>query len=313
MGYDGDLETTFKFGLAANWNNEAEHFELTKEWEGKIGPIIVVFLKVKKKINSLIGNKEGNGALKKLPDVVKRKCSAIARIVGRQPVMLEVISPGISLQGSWSMVNMITTAKGAKRPHELGTKLELQTKFNPLIGGKGTIDVVAVAEKIPEIGQIIEAIEIALGILSVQLTFAISLIGEISAFVDISGFYTSNQSMEFEKCDIRISGKVGFEVILKIEGSWDVKKFILLGDVKVSVEASAKAESYLTPKLGIGADEIGPYLEASVSFEGISLTLEIKGTFGKSSSSRSHKITIVEKPKDPIFGGRNHFAKNEKK
>ncbi|HSD07018.1 OmpA family protein [Flavobacterium sp.] len=307
-GYDGDLETQFKIALSASWNKDSEHFDLSKEWEGKIAAFIKMFLFVKKMVNLLIGNKGGNSALKNLPGGTKNKCSAIAALIGRSPVMIEVLSPSVSTQVSWSLLNMVTTAKGMKRPPELGTKLELELKLSPLIGGKGTIDVVAVAEKIPAIGQAITAIEVALGVLGVQLTFAISLVGEVGLTAKTSGFYTSSYKMEYDNYEVQLENKFGIEVVLKISGEWEVKSFILWGDsVPITAEASAKAESYFTTKGSFGADQIGRFFNASVSFEGIYLTVEVKGSVGKMQNSRNHKITLVPKPKDPILGGNYYF------
>ncbi len=151
-GYDGTLDTKFKIGIGVSWNNEKTKREFSYEWEKKIAAVIRIFLKVKQIANSIVGDNENGGAIKRMPAYVQEKVKLTAAKIGRLPCRIGDQLAGTELQLTWS-----NAARAADPKNELATELEAVFGFAPLIGGKGTLDLIACAKFIPPLSGIIES------------------------------------------------------------------------------------------------------------------------------------------------------------
>lgn len=297
-GYDGNLETEFKVALGAEFDDSKQKFDFSKELKYKIERLIKIFLGIKRGINYLIGDTEDGGLVKKLPNSVKEQMNRTASKLGRLPMNFTIMSPGLSAEFSWYL------ASRDEPFYEVVTMIEGEANFGPLIGGKGTLDLIAVAEYIPYIGQVVKAVDVSLNTLGFNTVFALSAVGEVSLKAKLNTYYSELTKLHIQdksKYLVELAGKFGLEVELSVKGKWEFKTFVIVGDEhELIAEGSAKATSYIKPSIGIEADEKGIFIRAKADFDGLKIVLEIKGGFDKVSRSRVVNIVIVEEKKDII-------------
>lgn len=309
-GYDGDLQTTFKFGGGVIYNKVKK--DVSYKIEPKIRFIIKSFLKIKHTIDILIGgDKAKKNGFNFLPEKMKNACASLAAKLNRQPIMLEIGSPAVSLEFNYKNVY------NPPSPLSVVRQVEANIKFSPFLTGKGTLDLIAIASEVPYIGNIVRAVDTALVALNINAVFAISAIDEIGFEIKVSGLYHEKTGFNFfnkNNCGADVKGRFGLEVELSAKGSWKIKTWILWGDEhSVKAGASAKASSFFVPKIGFGGDKKGFYLEGAVEFTGIKIVMEIYAEYGKAKYSLPKEIVIVKAPEEPIFGGKKYFNENDKK
>jgi hypothetical protein len=308
-GYDGNSEIKFKVGGGVTYNNVQK--EISYEFAGKIRPILKTFLKIKNTINKLIGGNEAKNGFNFLPKDMQNACASLAAKLKRQPVMLEIGSPSVSFELNYKNVY------NPPSPLSVVRQLEAHLKFSPFLTGKGTLDLIAIASRMPYIGRIVRTVDTALVALNINAVFAISAIGEIGFEIIVSALYHEKTGFKFfneDNYSVKANGRFGLEVELSAKGDWKIKTWILWGDEhSMKAGASATASSFFEPTLGFAADEKGPYLEGAVEFSGIKIVLEIYGEIDGLRKSANKDIVIVEAPKEPILGGRKYFNYENKK
>ncbi len=298
-GYDGDLETTFKLALGAAWDKETVTSDLSFEWEGKIKKVIGYFLKVKRIINDLVGGKTGKALQQLLPEEIKARIVATAAKIKRAPVMMEIFSPAISTEIVWQLANIKNLEDS-----NIVTEIEATLKFDPLIGGKGTLDLIACAEYIPAIQAIVTTVDTALHILGIDVTFAISLVGQFSVEGSTKFIYSSETGLKITEGEVKAIGEIGLEVELSAEGEWKVDTWFFEIDAKLSVGAKAFSKFHLN--FGAGADEQGPYLDAHLDFDGVKIVLYVEGKLMNLGGKKRVDITIAKETPN-ILGGKYYL------
>lgn len=285
-GYDGSLMIKFGFKLTAKWNKKSNEASLGEDWAKKMRKYLFYFLKLKRAINKLV-HKEQLSETNLGANIMAR--------LAKKPITLEVLSPGISFDFGWNL-----EAESVAATQEIGILFSGKLKFDPLVGGKGRLDLFAVSQKVPAIGQVITLLDLTLSVLNVDPVFDLILHGKIG--VEIEG--TINTLGGSKKLQGGITGKFGVEIVLSVKASGKVKS------IKWKAEASAKAESYFHPKAFLGTDdEGGLYIDAKVDFTGIKATFTLKAEAGFVGRSKKVDKTIVEK-KDNIIGGKYYFNKD---
>jgi len=280
-GYDGSLMIKFGFKFTAKWNGGADKSEFGTDWSKKIQKFLLYFLKLKRLVSGLVH--------KNKIDETNLGAKILQRIK-RKPITIEVYAPGMSFDIGWKLQN------GKEQfLNKVGTLIEGKLNFDPLIGGEGRLDLFAAATKVPAIGQVIQALDLALSVVNVDPVFDLKLIGQITAEFNFE-FDTSRN--ELQKGEGKIEGKVGIMIELSVKASGKVDAIIFEADY--SLEAKGVAESYLIPRLGMGADDDGVYIDASVDFTGIKVTLIFKADFKGASREKKLEKIIVEKKENML-------------
>lgn len=288
-GYDGSLMMKFGFKFTAKWNGGLDTSEFGTDWSKKIQKFLLYFLKLKRLVSGLVHKNK----------VPKTGLSAkILQRLTKKPITIEVYAPGMSFDIGWKLQN------GKEQYiNKVGTLIEGKLKFDPLIGGEGRLDLFAIATKVPAIGQVIQALDLALSVINVDPVFDLKLIGQITAEFNFE-FDTTQEKLQ--KGEGKIEGKLGIKIELSVKASGKVDAIIFKADY--SFEAKGIAESYLIPRLGMGADDDGVYIDASVDFTGIKVTLVLKAEFGMKGRSTKLEKMIVEKKENML--GKKYYINN---
>ncbi|MFK7114010.1 hypothetical protein V3468_06100 [Flavobacterium oreochromis] len=304
-GYNNELETTFKIALGAEFNDKRQKFDLTPEFEVKIKNLMKLFLSIKREVNNLLGDNENGGLVNRLPSTVKDKIKSTALKLGRAPITFEVMSPSLSFQLSWFCQNNYA------KHFEVVQMIEGEFNFGPLIGAKGTLDLIAVSTYIPYIGQIVDKVDKALDLIGLKTTFAISGVGEIGVRAKLNSKYSKIYGFEFDKekgGGVELNGKFGLEIELSAKGKWEVRTYVIVGAKHdIVAEASLIGTSYIKPAAGFTANnKDGLLIYFKADFDGAKVVGELKGGIDKATRSYTKEIIIFDEKPD-LFKFKHSF------
>ncbi|QNK63442.1 hypothetical protein H7F33_02720 [Pedobacter sp. PAMC26386] len=284
-GYDGKFVSQFSLVLAGKFNAGLIKVELGYQYEATIRSFLNVFMKAKR-IADAVSHKD-------LSD------SVILSGLLKNPFTLEIEYPKISIGIGWKL------EANAATKEKVVLMAEGKIGFYPLLAGTGKLDLIALAGKLPVVGQVINLLEWTAKILSAKPVFELAAVGEINTGIELKKNF-DKAGTDFE---IAVSGKFGLRIEISIKASGKVDAVIF--SANYSYEGSGVAESYFLPKVSGGTDNLGAYLNASMDFSGVTIILVIKGTFGKSSRAKEVKIDLIDK-KENILKGQYYFIKNDK-
>ena len=218
------------------------------------------------------------------------------------PVFIEFSFPTIRMGGGWYW-QYDNTEKKVKC---IGS---LQFGFEPLIQGKGGIDLVAAAEFIPPVKPVLKALNyVKKGAQWLSENTPVNIDAELYFNLYTKGRVDLRRTIDFyqsrnTKTDVKISLLFGIELGFKIKatieqviytknekaGGDEIKKIGLEGQL------SAEVESGFLGTGTAGRDSQGEYLQLSLDFTGI--TLKVVG-----------KLTIYRNGKKPSnYGLNNRF------
>lgn len=245
----------------------------------KLLSIIAFALKARSKLQGLIGGSK-KSANKKAASKLTGK---LAKRFAKLPFSLEILSPAIS-----------TGFMFKPMPHEDRGKVPVQAKIyvnaNPLFGAKGTLDILAMLGLLPAVGQTASLILALLDVLGIELSFTLSLKGELGLLIEDTFIINELDNTSF---NAKIQGKIGF--IAEVGGKLSGAGVEIIMGVK---EASLKGvgESYLLPMLGAGYNDKGIYIDLRIDFAG--LVVKVVGETQKKEDEDSSDSG--EKPKKPL-------------
>lgn len=282
-GYDGKFHTEFSLALAAKWNGGSSKTDFAPKYARTIKDFLGVFMKTKRLVDSLSHR-----------DIAD---SVVLTQLMKNPFTMQIDYPKACIGVGWKL----ETNPNARQKAVL--MAEGKIGFYPLLAGKGKLDLLALSEKLPVVGQVINALDWAANIVRIKPVFDLAAVGEINVGIELKKNF-SKSTTDFE---VSLTGKFGLRIELSIKASGTVEAVIFTADY--SFEASGVAESYFLPKISAGSDDIGAYINGNLDFSGVTIVLIIKGTFGKGSRSKEVKFDIIEK-KENIFKGQYYFIKN---
>lgn len=282
-GYDGKYKTEFSLALAAKWNGGSTKTDMAPKYAPVIKDFLGVFMKTKKLVDSL--------SHRDLAD------SVVMNKLLKNPFTMQIDYPKIAIGAGWKL----ETNPNAKEKAVL--MAEGKIGFYPLLAGKGKLDLLALTEKLPVVGQVINLLDWAATMIKIKPVFELAAVGEINVGIELKKNFSKSRT-DFE---VSLNGKFGLRLEISVKASGTVQAVVFSADY--SFEASGVAESYFLPKVSGGTDDLGAYINGNLDFSGVTIILVVKGTFGKGSRSKEVKLEVVEK-KENILKGQYYFIKN---
>ena len=292
--------------LKASINNSANHHDYSAGIEDKLNTILGVISGVKGVLDKLSHRDEAKkGSAQKA-----MKSPIIQKLAGSSPVFIEFSFPTVRLGGGWYL-------DLDKKDGKIKTIGNLQFGFEPLIQGKGGIDLVAAAENIPPVLPILKALRyVKIGAqwlcdntpvqINAELYFNLYVKGKIDLRVTVDFLNSTN-----DKVDSKFSLLLGIELGFKIKAT--IEKIIYTKSDKAGGgiiektgfdgQLSAEAESGIVGVATGGRDEKGIYLQASIDLTGITLKVVGKlSVYQKGKKTKNYgmndKFDLVDYYKD---------------
>ncbi|MBL4746271.1 MAG: hypothetical protein JKY08_07870, partial [Flavobacteriaceae bacterium] len=151
--FEDNLEhgiSDIKLALWAEWDRPAEKFELTAGYQ-KYMELLKTILRFKKMVDEIFGGKKNKDQTKKrLKEKAKKekateKLKSLLLLKAIKPKSfgsVNIIPPSIAIAGSWYAENPKSTLQ-----NEIGTNLELQAIFDPIVGAEIVLNFMALVEK----------------------------------------------------------------------------------------------------------------------------------------------------------------------
>ncbi|CAC9974577.1 hypothetical protein [Flavobacterium panici] len=287
---------TGELHIKASTNNGANSFDYGATIEDKLNVILSTLSSVKEVLDSLSHRDEAvKGKAQEAMQTLKDK-----NVIGSKlPVFIEFSFPTIRLGGGWYW-------DMDKKDGKIKCIGNLQFGFEPLIQGKGGIDLVAAADYIPVVKPVLVALRyVKVGAQWLSDNTPVKIDSELYFNLYVKGKIDLRQTIDFinssnDKTDVKISLLLGIELGFKIKAS--IEKVIYTKSDKAGGEEisktgfdgqlSAEVESGFVGTATGGRDEKGMYQQFSADFTGI--TLKVVG-----------KLTIHRKKKQPKNYGLN--------
>ncbi|UPZ16240.1 hypothetical protein [Flavobacterium humidisoli] len=286
--------------IKASTNNGANTSDYGAFIEDKIKTVLSTLSSVKEVLDTISHRDEAaKGNAQGAMQMAKDK-----NIVGSKfPVFIEFSFPTVRLGGGWYW-------DVDKKDGKVKCIGNLQFGLEPLIQGKGGIDLVAAADYIPPVKPVLAAlryVKVGAKWLTDRSNIPVNIDSELYFNLYVKGKIDLRQTIDFmnasnDKTDAKISLLIGIELGFKIKAT--ISKVIYTksekaGEEKISEtstgvdgQLSAEAECGFVGIATGGRDEKGMYLQLSADFTGI--TLKVVG-----------KLTISRRDKTPDNFGVN--------
>ncbi|MCM8896815.1 hypothetical protein J2Q04_12880, partial [Tenacibaculum finnmarkense genomovar finnmarkense] len=282
----------FELKLNAKYNGSAKETPvLSAKYEKKIKSILKLLVKVKETLDSACGvTTAKKGRAGKIGKVAKKLTGL------KIPITFLLEYPVIKIKGNWSRVQLDNGETELNGSISFG--------FNPLIKGTGKLDLISSAEYLPFVGPIVKGIGLVAYVAGVDFWFNLYAFGEISL----------NGTIHFNKedvTDIELGSKLGVGVELGIKVAIKPKKISInkkVTEIGAGVEASAKGETSMSFSAKRGYDNNkGPFLEFAAGFDGLIISVTVKGNMGGTELGFDDKPFILVEPVSDIIKSRMHL------
>lgn len=263
-------------------------------YEDKIETLLKALIKVKEVLDNITGvtsarNGMSEGIANRLPG-----------FLGKSPITFQLDYPVISIEGGWKY-----GFESSKNNIEIQGKLAVA--LTPLIKGTGKLDLIACAEFIPPAKPIIMAIRTATKAIGVDIWFNLFAFGQI----DLSYTFLFGAIEGAEPLNIATTVGVGAE--LGVKASAEVPKLSFgsetTDNMNIGFEASAKGETSLIISGKQGSTTEGIYLEPSVGFGGMVVTVTAKASVWKMGVGFEDKPYELIKPEPDLLKDRFYIIK----
>jgi len=263
----GSLE--FKFGAKYSSGREANR-SVTKEFQYTRGGLRPKSPEVESQLSSIIG----------LVNILKA-CSNAKKLLDMfgdtktlaSPLSFSMDLPNLSVELGWKYMV-------SKDYSEIGHKLELTFKSDPLIGLKAKLDILQLIFNFlsPPVAQAVTYLRKALsGERSkdnyLEMYFNVEFGGSLSASAGPLT-YKSVDDGEEDELPFTASGKIAVEISLGLKGKFSAAW------VSGVVETSAKGAASVTSSLSLVIKRTGLYFRPSLMFDGIKISSVFKAEVG---------------------------------
>ena len=240
------MELEFQLVLKAEYN-KGEEIELADKYAQKIKKFLELLLTLKEGLDRLTN-------IDKINSGHKTAVKGLGKIL-KSPIVGTIDYPAISIGGKWQAAIKEDT-------NEVYTDGKLMVRFNPLLKGDISLDIIAAVSYVPAFGQAVKAIEIALNTAGAELNFMLTLFGQVNVEFEYA-------LAEKGGSNLNLNGEIGLRLSLS------AKAKISLNAVVFSIDGEIQAEAYavtsIKPKASIGHDNKGTFVEAKCDFMGINI------------------------------------------
>ncbi|UGU14793.1 hypothetical protein LS482_13940 [Sinomicrobium kalidii] len=281
MNRRGRVPITIGVGLSAEWNNGNSKRSFTNEFADRI---------------QLAGEMVANSVN------ILQEAINFARGVAQQtalPVGFDIRYPKFAIVGKWYL-ERIDNRTAANIVGEIGFG------FKPLIGAEVVIDIIGAAIAMasygatgnPAAARIINNFRRGLDRLGASVVFEASFYGELEIAVDalkidaVRGIDMQGKST--------IGGKMGVTIVLSINADIGQASGANFVPIDVSFRAAARAHGFFGGEVVLDSDEEGVFIQPTLKFSGITLSVLIEGEIGWWKSDFRVEEKVVDKGDLPL-------------
>lgn len=277
-----DLE--FQLVLKAEYN-KGEEIELADKYAQKI----------KKFLELLLSFKEGLDTLTNIDKINSGHKSAVKGIgkILKSPIIGTIDYPAISIGGKWQVAIKDET-------NEVYTDGKVALRFNPLLKGDVSLDIIAAVSYVPAFGQAVKAIEIALNAAGAELNFMLTIFGQVNVELEYA-------LAEKGGSNLNLNGELGIKLVLS--GKVKINLNAIIFSVDGEIQAEAYAVTSIKPKASIGHDKKGTFVEAKCDFMGINIVCIITAK-GKNNQVQYKDTYNILDRKDDFVKGKNYIIES---
>jgi outer membrane protein OmpA-like peptidoglycan-associated protein len=260
MNKNGEVPVVIGIGLKAEWNEKQRKLSLTKEWEKKTEVLAK--------------------ALAKSVDLAQNAINVCRGVMETTsiPISFGVEYPKIEMVGSWYL-------QKEEKHLALAIVGELNFGAKPFIGANVTIDLIAAAITVasyattgsPAISKIVDKIR--------------STGKKVGAEISADAKFYGNIEIMFNEVKINsitgtqggfllIGGKMGMKLIVEVKAGnnpWYSKKSPIM---PFEALARGTGDAYFGGEMKIDSDKNGIFIEPTLKFSGLEVTLEVEVTVG---------------------------------
>jgi len=278
------MELEFQLVLKAEYN-KGEEIELAEKYAPKIKKFLELFLLLKEGLDTLTNI-----------DVINSGHKSTVKGLGKflkSPIIGTIDFPAISIGGKWQVAIKDQT-------NEVYTDGKIALRFNPLLKGDVSLDIIAAASYVPAFGQAVKAIEIALNTAGAELNFMLTIFGQVNVEFEYA-------LAEKGGSNLNLNGELGLK--LALSGKVKVNFSAIIFSVDGEIQAEAYAVSSVKPKASIGHDKNGTFIEAKCDFMGINIVCIITAK-GKNNQIQYKDPYNVLDRKDDFVKGKTYLIES---
>lgn len=271
------MELEFQLVLKAEYN-KGEEIELAEKYAQKI----------KKFLELLLSLKEGLDTLTNIDKVNSGHKSAVKGLGKflKSPIIGTIDYPAISVGAKWQAAIKDET-------NEVYTDGKIFLRFNPLLKGDISLDIIAAASYVPAFGQAVKAIEVALNTAGAELNFLFTIFGQVNVEFEYA-------LAEKGGSNLNLNGELGLK--LALSGKVKVNFSAIIFSVDGEIQAEAYAVSSIKPKASIGHDKNGTFIEAKCDFMGINIVCIITAKGKNNQIQYKDTYNLLDRKDDFVKG-----------
>lgn len=279
------MELEFQLALKAEYN-KGEEIELAEKYSKKIKKFLELLLKLKEGLDRLTN-------IDKVNSGHKNSVNALGKIGGKlfkTPIIGTIDYPAISVGGNWK-------AAINENTNEIYTDGRLLLRFNPLLKGDVSLDIIAAVSYVPAFGQAVKAIEIALNTAGAELNFLLTVFGQVNVEFEYALAQQGGSNLN-------LNGELGIKLVLSAKVKKDFSAVVFQRDIGFKTELSAEGYvvTSIKPKASIGHDQKGTFVEAKCDFMGINIICILSAKIDDSVTQYKDTYNILERENDFVKG-----------
>ncbi len=278
MNKNGEVPIKIGLGIKAEWNEGKQKVGVNKDFESKIEATAKILSKTVEIAQNAINVCRG-----------VMKATSI-------PVSFGVEYPKFEVVGSW----YLKKEEGSLRIAVVG---EVNFAAKPLIGVNTTIDLIAAAVAVvsygttgsPAIAKIVDKIRSYGKVVGAEISAEAKFSGELEVMLEALKI---NSITGITGGSVTIGGKMGIKIKIKVAAGNDLN--IKQLEIKFKFTAEATANAYFGGDLKIDSDDKGIFIEPTLKFSGVKVSLDIKMEVGWFTRSFSVSDDILPEDKIPL-------------
>lgn len=281
-----DLE--FQLVLKAEYN-KGEEIELAEKYAQKIKKFLELLLSLKEGLDTLTN-------IDKINSGHKSTVKGLGKIL-KSPIIGTIDYPALSVGGKWQVAIKDET-------NEVYTDGKLVLRFNPLLKGDVSLDIIAAVSYVPAFGQAVKAIEIALNTAGAELNFMLTIFGQVNVEFEYA-------LAEKGGSNLNLNGELGIKLVLSAKVKKDFSAVIFERTVGFKTELSAEGSivTSIKPKASIGHDKKGTFVEAKCDFMGINVVCILSAKIDDSVTQYKDTYNILDR-KDDFVKGKSYIIES---
>lgn len=277
------MELEFQLVLKAEYN-KGEELEFAEKYAQKIKAFLNLLLKLKELLDKQTNIETINAGH-------KSAISGLGKLL-KAPIIGSIDYPAISFGAKWKV--------DINDKNEAYIEGKIVARFHPLLKADVSLDIIAAVTYVPAFGQAVKAIELALKVMKVELNFLLTIFGQ----VNVEGEYSL---AEKGGSNLNINGELGLKLVLSAKVK--AKLNLVLFQVDGELSAEGYVVTSIKPKLLIGHDNEGTFLEGKCDFMGINIVVIVTAKVNKINTQYKDTYNLYERKDDFWTTGKSYIIK----